>query len=161
MQQRTVAQSALKLVHMLFEGQLDGSDGPDAAHNTDFLGQLYNMTFTTSLLHMCKQGSTESQHCALTVLHRILATKLWHQASEPVRYQLIHVGLLPMLLEVVTSPRSAAETRRLAEVCLQSFQGDEASSYLISACGMRPLLVSLIGQSLQECREANQDHHSR
>lgn len=152
----------MSLVHKLLAGQLDGSDGLDAAHNTTFLRDLSNSsTFVNSLLYMCKQGSLESRHGALTVLQHFLVPKIWQQVSTNMRFQLITLGVLPMLLEVANSPAATAEMRVLADTCLQGFQGDELCNNLIGAFGMRPLVARLIGESVRDTRAANQDHRSR
>lgn len=161
-QRRTVAQFALNLVHKLLQAQLDGSDGLDAAYNTDFLKSLStNPAFVNGLLHMCKQGSVESRHGALTVLQHFLVPKIWHQVSADMRWQLISLGVTPMLIEITTSKESTAEMCKLAELSLQGFQGDVESNRLIAAFGMHPLSARMVFYSNIESRRANQDNHSK
>lgn len=160
-QQRTVAQFAVSLVHNLMKSQLDGSDGLDAARNVDFFVELSRFTqFVQGLLNMCKQGSLESRHGALTVLHLFLG-QIWLRESEAMRWQLTSLGVVPMLFEIATSRKSTAEMQRLAESCLQGFQGDEISNHVMGQFGMHGLMRRLIGEAVSESIGANQDHHSR
>lgn len=161
-QERHVAQAATQLVHKLLQSQLDGSDGLDAAHNTEFLRDLSSRySFANSLLHMCKQGSLKSQHAALSVLQQFLVPEIWHQACATMRRRLISLGAVPTLLQIAASKVATADIQTLAESSLQGFHCDSDSTRLIGAFGMHSLVASMIFQSVTECRGTNQDYRSR
>jgi len=161
-QQQESAQLALNLVFKLLKGQMDGSDGPDAPYNASFYSAVTsNPAAMDSIIRMCRRGSTESRHGALAVLQQIMTCSARNPQSEyPVQIVMITMGVMPMLFEVVKSPDSTADMRKMALVCLAGLHGENNS--FIAAYGTHNVIAKLITLSLGECRRAaaNSDKRS-
>ncbi len=161
-QQQESAQLALNLVFKLLKGQMDGSDGPDAPYNASFYSAVTsNPAAMDSIIRMCRRGSTESRHGALAVLQQIMTCSARNPQSEyPVQIVMITMGVMPMLFEVVKSPDSTADMRKMALLCLASLHGENNS--FIAAYGTHNVIAKLITLSLGECRRAaaNSDKRS-
>lgn len=120
-QHRKVAHAALGLVHKLLLGQLDGSDGLDAAHNTDFVAELsQNTGFVNGLLYMCKQGRVEARHEALQVLQHFLIHEKWRSACD-IRH-LVSLGAMPILYNIATNSHSDS-TGAMQSLAVAGLQG--------------------------------------
>ena len=159
-QQRTIAQLACNLTHSLLQGQVDGSDGPDAAYKSDFVLQLAaSVNGLYSLLLMCKNGRLEIRHGALAVVQLFLKPKAWHDFATALKWHLASAGAIPTLFDIATDPRSAIEMRSMATTCLEQFRGDVQANTRQACFGAHPVAALLIGWSLQDTRELrNQDH---
>lgn len=160
-QHRTIAQLALNLVYKLLKGQMDESDGPDAPYNHTFLQAItLHGHAASSIMRMCKQGSLESRHAALTVLwlclvHRQRPLYLYHMQEV-----FISLGLMPLLFGIAQAPDSTAEMRSMADECLAGVHSD-LNSYMASF-GTHCLIARLIALTFAEQRAAaNADRHGR
>ena len=154
-QHRIVAYLACNLVHSLLLGQADGSDGPDAAHNTEFMHQLMSShAFVRSLLMMCKHGRLESRHGALAVLQLFLVPQIWHSLAHDLRFQLMAWGAVPMLFDTAVDPHSSAELQTMAVTCLGQFDGNMTANSQVANFGTTSLPALLISWSLRETSEA-------
>ena len=161
-QHRTVAQLACNLVHSLLQGQADGSDGPDAAHNTEFMHQLMVFhQFVHALLMMCKHGRLESRHGALAVLQLLLVPPIWHSLAQDLRFQLMAWGAVPMLFNIAVDPDSTAEIRTMAMTCLGHFEGNLSANTHLANFGTTSVPAVLITWSLRETSEARSQDQRR
>lgn len=166
-QRRTIAQLALNLTHKLLKGAMGDSDAlgapdnrfslaaatlhPKAAQSDpqpDAAVRVVHLDAAYSIMRMCKRGSIESRHAALTVLQQILVNRHGHVDTDSMQQGLISLGLMPLLFGIAQAPETSPEMQAMADACLASVHSDQ--NVWIASFGAHCLAASLITMTLNE-----------
>ena len=166
-QRRTIAQLALNLTHKLLKQDMGGSDAlgtadnhfslaaatsrPKAAQNatqSHSAFRVVHLDAAYSIMRMCKRGSIESRHAALTVLQQILVNRHGHVDTDTMQQGLITLGLMPLLFGIAQAPDTSPEMQAMADACLASVHSDQ--NVWVAAFGAHCLAASLITMTLNE-----------
>ena len=166
-QRRTIAQLALNLTHKLLKCDMGESDvlgipdhhlslaaatshpkAPQSNPPPDSAFRVVQLEAAHSIMRMCKRGSIESRHAALTVLQQILVNRHGHVDTDTMQQGLITLGLMPLLFGIAQAPETSPEMTAMADACLASVHSDQ--NVWMAAFGAHCLAATLITMTLNE-----------